>query len=241
MAFWRDASCSLATAMIWAPSELSKSISLVSLRQLSMPEDCHKNMYSHLTSPSIPLQHLCGFSEGTRCYPVYYSSCWKNTASLNSQKGGWFVYSFSLLVHGRAYTGRLVSWRPMQCAGSSLPPSSYSCPACSWFLWGKCLYMLLNSSRSSPTARIVCLARLASQDRILSVPFCFGEMAVCAFLLFPGDLRVALWAHQGCMSGTSLPTVFFCPTDTPTMLWITWAVMKQRITMEVWWASSPLF
>lgn len=154
-------------------------------------------------------------------------------------KGVLFVYSFFLLVHGRAYTGRLVCWSPMQCQGSSPPPSSYSCPACSWFLWGKCLYVLLNSSRSSPTARIVCLAGLASQDPILSVPFCFGEMAACALLLFPGDLRVALWAHQGCMSGTTLPIVFFCPTDTPTMLWITWAVMKQRITMEVWWASSP--
>lgn len=41
---------------------------------------------------------------------------------------------------------------------------------------------------------------------------------LAAVLLFPRGLRDALWAHWGYTAGTSLPSVSFCPTDTPMML-----------------------
>lgn len=99
--------------------------------------------------------------------------------------------------------------------------------------WSRCLYLLLNSCRLSPAATTQLLSHVPS------VPFCSGDIAVY-ISTFPRGLRVALLDSPGLHCLDYSTNASFCPTDILTMLWITWAATKQRITLEVWWASSPL-
>lgn len=228
--FWRGASCSLAPATIWAPSEQSRSLHQLNVFEVTV------------SARGLSQEHIfpLDFSISSVTTPFWLSWGYKMLPSSIPAVGitlpvslywrGWSVYSFFFLVHGRTDTGRFVpqSLTPRSIYLLLPPVPALACSSCLW--------ALPDLSQLDGAFGRTCV-----QGAILSVPVCCGEMAGCVFLPFMEGPGVALWALQGCIAGTTLPVISFCPTDTPMILWIAWAVTKQRIIMEEWWASSPSF